>query len=142
MGDCLRTQPQILEQVLGSFIQSFGFGNLEVQSLNRDPLVLARRRALPEPLWRGESYRHDKIRIAYVSTDFQDPMGYLAVGTFEHHDKERFETMAISLGPDKRSTLRKRIEAAFDRFINATNMKDADIAAMLRDSEVDIAVDL
>jgi protein O-GlcNAc transferase len=137
VGDCLRTQPQILEKVLGSFIQSFGFGNLEVRSLN-----LARRWALPEPLWRGESYRHDKIRIAYISTDFQDPMGYLAVGVFEHHDKERFETMAISLGPHKRSTLRNRIEAAFDRCVDATNMKDADIAAMLRDSEVDIAIDL
>jgi predicted O-linked N-acetylglucosamine transferase (SPINDLY family) len=142
VGDCVRTQPQVLAGELGTFIHSFGFGNSEVRSLNCNPLVLAGRPAMREPLWCGESYHHDKIRIVYVSPDFHDPMGYLAAGVFEHHDKERFETTAVSLGSDKRSTLQKRIEAAFDRFVNARNMKDADIAAMLREAEVDIVIDL
>jgi len=95
------------------------------------------------PLWRGERYRHDKIRIAYISTDFRaHAVAFLIVGCFEHHDKQRFETTAISLHPDDGSETRKRIETAFDRFIDVKAMSDADIAAKLRELEIDIAIDL
>jgi protein O-GlcNAc transferase len=95
------------------------------------------------PLWRGERYRHDKIRIAYISTDFRaHAVAFLIVGCFEHHDKSRFETTAISLHPDDGSETRRRINAAFDKFIDVQNMNDADVAAMLREREIDIAIDL
>jgi len=95
------------------------------------------------PLWRGERYRHDKIRVAYISTDFRaHAVAFLIVGCFEHHDKSRFETTAISLHPDDGSETRRRIEGAFDRFIDVQNMSDADVAAMLREHEIDIAIDL
>ena len=95
------------------------------------------------PLWRGEPYRHDKIRIAYISTDFRaHAVAFLIVGCFEHHDKKRFETTAISLHPDDGSETRKRIETAFDRFIDVQTMSDADVAAMMREMEIDIAIDL
>src|SRR5262245_51216475 len=46
---------------------------------------------LPTPLWRGERYRHDKIRVAYVSADYHShATAYLAVGLFEVHDRTRF----------------------------------------------------
>jgi predicted O-linked N-acetylglucosamine transferase (SPINDLY family) len=97
----------------------------------------------PQALWRGEIYRHDRIRVAYISAEFHEhPMSYVAAGVYEHHDKSRFETIAISLGPPSRSDMRRRLEAAFDRFINAQAMSDAEVAAMLRDMEVDIAIDL
>jgi hypothetical protein len=36
-----------------------------------------------KPLWQGERYRHDKIRIAYKSTDFRvHPVAALIVGCF------------------------------------------------------------
>jgi predicted O-linked N-acetylglucosamine transferase (SPINDLY family) len=38
--------------------------------------------------------------------------------------------------------MRRRIEAAFHRFVHAQAMNDADIAATLRELEIDIAVDL
>src|SRR5207302_493955 len=48
-------------------------------------------------LWRGERYRHHKIRVAYLSTDFRaHAVAFLIVGVFEHHDKARFETLALS----------------------------------------------
>jgi predicted O-linked N-acetylglucosamine transferase (SPINDLY family) len=68
-----------------------------------EQLILARLRAKTFPhsaksLWRGERYRHKKIRIAYLSTDFRDHVVSDAIaGCFEHHDKTRFETTAISL---------------------------------------------
>ena len=95
------------------------------------------------PFWRGERYAHDKVRIAYISTDFRaHAVAFLIVGCFEHHDKQRFETTAISLHANDGSETRKRIETAFDRFIDVTAMSDADVAARLREMEIDIAIDL
>jgi protein O-GlcNAc transferase len=95
------------------------------------------------PLWRGERYRHDKIRIAYLSTDFRaHAVAFLIVGIFEHHDKGRFETTAISFGRDDNSETRARIQTAFDRFIDVQDMSDFKVASLMREWEVDIAIDL
>src|SRR5262249_5459362 len=64
------------------------------------------------------------------------------IGCFEHHEKTRFETTAISIGPDDTSDARRRIAVAFDRFIDAQAMTDRRVAATLRDLEIDIIVDL
>jgi predicted O-linked N-acetylglucosamine transferase (SPINDLY family) len=99
--------------------------------------------AAAQPLWRGERYRHDKIRLAYLSTDFRaHAVASLIVGIFEHHDKTRFETTAISFSPDDRSETRQRIETAFDRFIDVQTMSDSQAAAIMRELEIDIAIDL
>jgi predicted O-linked N-acetylglucosamine transferase (SPINDLY family) len=96
-----------------------------------------------KPLWQGERYRHDRIRIAYLSTDFRThAVASLIVGCFEHHDRRGFETIGVSLQPGDSSELRKRLEAAFDRFIDAREMSDGAVAQILRRLEVDIAVDL
>lgn len=97
----------------------------------------------PKSLWQGERYRHDKIRLAYVSPDLREhPVGHLMAGIFEHHDKSRFEIIAISLGIDDQSRLRGRMLKAFDQFIDAREMSSDQIAQMMRDMEIDIAVDL
>ena len=72
------------------------------------------------PKWTGERHAHDRIRIAYLSPDFRDhAMTFLAAGLFEHHDRDRFETIALSLGPDDGSEMRLfRLPAAFERFID------------------------
>ena len=96
-----------------------------------------------KPLWHGERYRHDKIRLAYMSTDFRvHAVASLIVGCFEHHDKTRFETTAVSLHPGDKSEIRRRIVSSFDRVIAAQRMTDADVARMLRELEIDIMVDL
>lgn len=88
-------------------------------------------------------HSHNKIRLAYVSADFREhPVGELIAGVFEQHDKSRFETIAISLCLDDQSQLRKRIVKAFDKFVDASQMKTAQIAELMRDLEIDIAVDL
>ena len=64
------------------------------------------------PLWCGEIYRHDKIRIAYISTDFRDHVvSDVIASCLEGHDGTRFETTAIS-GPHDGSKMRRRIEVA------------------------------
>jgi protein O-GlcNAc transferase len=96
-----------------------------------------------KPLWRGERYRHERIRIAYVSADFRlHPVATLSAGVFEHHDRSRFETIAISLGGDDGMGMRERMQNAFEQFIDVRHRSDEEIAKHLRDMEVDIAVDM
>ncbi len=100
----------------------------------------------PKPetlLWRGERYRHDRIRIAYVSTDLRDhAVGAAIVGVFEHHDKTAFDVTAISLGPDDNGEICCRIKGATDRFIDAGTSSDMQAATLIRNLEIDIAIDL
>jgi predicted O-linked N-acetylglucosamine transferase (SPINDLY family) len=94
-------------------------------------------------LWHGERYRHKKIRIAYVSPDLREhPVGHLMCGVFERHDKNRFETYAISLGIDDGSRLRARMVKAFDHFIDVRAMGSLQIAQLMREHEIDVAIDL
>jgi protein O-GlcNAc transferase len=95
------------------------------------------------PLWRGERYSHARVRLAYLSSDFGDhPVSLLAAGLFEHHDRSRFETIAISSGPATPSAMRVRLETAFDRFVDARELGDLEVARLVRDLEIEIAVDL
>jgi protein O-GlcNAc transferase len=107
-------------------------------------LWIADRFPAPEkPIWQGERFNHDRIRVAYVSADFRhQPMSYLLAGLFECHDRSRFETAAISLGPDDNSEIRKRLETALERFIDVAAYSDDQIAGLISELEVDILIDL
>jgi protein O-GlcNAc transferase len=99
--------------------------------------------ASPSPLWSGERYRHDRIRLAYLSADFRaHPSSFLLAGMFEHHDRSRFETIAISFGDDDQSEIRTRLKVSFERFIDVRDRSDLEVARLMRELEVDIAVDL
>ena len=94
-------------------------------------------------IWRGERYRHPRIRLAYLSADFHDhATAHLAAGLFEAHDRARFEVTAFSFGPNRPSAIRQRLEAAFERFIDVRQQDDRAVAAQLRALEIDVAVDL
>jgi protein O-GlcNAc transferase len=90
---------------------------------------------------RGEPSR--KIRIAYVSADFREhPVSYLLVGALEQHDRECFEIIGVSLRGVEDTELGRRVAAAFDRVIDATALSDRETAKLLRELEVDVAIDL
>jgi protein O-GlcNAc transferase len=100
-------------------------------------------RSVREPLWRGERYDHDRIHVAYLSADFhQHATAQLMAGVFEHHDRSRFQITGISVGPDDHSDMRRRVEAAFEHFVDAKPQGDEQIADLVRTNEVDILVDL
>ena len=99
--------------------------------------------APPAPLWAGERYGHERIRVAYLSSDFREhAISVLLAGLFERHDRRRFEITALSFGPAKPSAMRTRLEGAFERFIDVRNESDRSIAELVRGLEIDIAVDL
>ena len=112
-----------------------------------DQLQCARRHVqdhppLP-PLWRSEIVSHDRIRVAYLSADFREhATSHLAAGLFEHHDRARFEVTALSFGGDDNSATRRRVAAAFERFVDVRHDSDQQIAELMRRLEIDIAVDL
>jgi predicted O-linked N-acetylglucosamine transferase (SPINDLY family) len=94
-------------------------------------------------VWEGQHYQHGKIRIAYVSDDFREhPVAYLIVGLLEQHDRERFEIIAISLRPEDNTATGQRLKVAFDQFITVCDLSDNDVARLMRELEIDIAVDL
>jgi predicted O-linked N-acetylglucosamine transferase (SPINDLY family) len=99
--------------------------------------------ARPNPLWTGERYGHDRIRVAYLSADFRDhAVAFLIAGLFEQHDRKQVEVTAISFGAGAKTPMRARIEAACDRFVDVGALSDRDAARRIRELEIDVAVDL
>ena len=95
------------------------------------------------PLYDGKPYRHDRIRLAYLSADFhQHPTAQLMAELFERHDRNRFEVSAFAFGPDDGSAMRHRLVKAFDSFDDVRAFSEFEIARMIRAREIDIAVDL
>lgn len=95
------------------------------------------------PIWRGERYSHDRIRVAYVSADLRNhAVAQLIAGLIEAHDRTRFDITAISLGADVDDDMRSRLKKAFNRFVDAGNQGDHEAAQLIRGLETDIAVDL
>jgi len=84
-----------------------------------------------------------RIRLGYLSSDFRDhPVATLVAELFERHDRAGFEVFGYSIGPDDGSPLRRRLEAAFDRFADLEALSDGDAADRIGADGVDILVDL
>lgn len=95
------------------------------------------------PLCTGVGYEHRRLRVAYVSADFREhAVSYLMAGLLERHDRESFEVYGIALGGDDRSPMRGRVASACEHFLDVGGRSDAEVAALLRSHEIDIAVDL
>ncbi len=93
--------------------------------------------------WDRAPYRHRRVRVAYVSSDFRrHAVSYLMAGVFERHDRQRVQTVGISLSPEDPSSLGQRVKGSLDRFIDVSHLSDSAVIALLRELEIDIAVDL
>jgi protein O-GlcNAc transferase len=100
--------------------------------------------AMPAPLvGTAAQAPRDRIRIAYLSFDFRaHATSYLLVELLERHDREKFDIVAASFGPDDDSAMRRRVIAAVDRFVDISALGDAEAARLLAEMPIDIAVDL
>jgi predicted O-linked N-acetylglucosamine transferase (SPINDLY family) len=96
-----------------------------------------------ERAWELADFAGGKIRIAYLSADFHRHVtAYVMAELFELHDRDRFEIIGISFGPDDGSAIRSRLIKSFDRFFDVSGRTDAEVAKLLRDLRTHIAVDL
>jgi protein O-GlcNAc transferase len=138
---------QLLSAIRTLALLGYPFALLGLPSSAADQLECAKRyiqtRPKFAPMWQGEVYQHDRIRVAYLSADFHNhPVAHLTAGLFEQHDRSRFEVIGISFGPDDGSAMRRRLKGAFDHFVEIADKGDQETADIVRQFETDIAVDL
>ena len=86
----------------------------------------------------------DVIKVAFLSADFYDhATAFLIAELFELFDTKQFEIHAISYGNNgQNSVMRKRIESGSGYFHDVASKTDEEIAKLIAESDIDIAVDL
>jgi predicted O-linked N-acetylglucosamine transferase (SPINDLY family) len=128
----------------GNMVEPFTLlGYCDDPSLHLASAKIYARRIISAPaLWKGTTWRNEKIRIAYVASGFhQHPTAYLTAELLETHDRSRFEIIGISTGPDDGSDIRSRIIRGVDQFVDVRSNTDEEIATLIHGMQVDIAVD-
>jgi protein O-GlcNAc transferase len=84
-----------------------------------------------------------QLRIAYLSPDFRaHPVGMSIVELLQRHDRSRIETIVIAFGPADDGEYRRRIQAGCGRYFDVSEMSNAETVLLLRELDIDIAVDL
>lgn len=85
-----------------------------------------------------------KLRVGYLSSDLRGhAIGYLVAGVMEaHRQSETCAFYAYSNWADDGSDIRRRMRAAFTRFVNITELSDEELAARMREDGIDVLVDL
>jgi len=102
--------------------------------------ALLPRAELVEPL---PAPPHSRPRIGYLSADFREhAVAHLFTELFEIHDRDRFDIVGYSYGPDDGSAMRRRLATAFDCFVDLRSLSHAEAAARIRADGIDILVDL
>jgi protein O-GlcNAc transferase len=95
------------------------------------------------PDWPPVARKSDKIRLGYFSADFRTHVVATVVAElFELHDRARFEVVGISFGYDDKTELRSRIVKSFDEFHDVRSSSDREIANLMNELAIDIAIDL
>lgn len=90
-----------------------------------------------------ESYSHKKIRVGYLCGEFRtQATSILMTGVWENHDDELFEIFAFDNGFNDHSILRMRINNAFSKIFDITNLSDEDVARLVQSCEIDILINL
>lgn len=90
-----------------------------------------------------KSVTNNSIRIGYFSGDFHNHATmHLMAELFEAHDKNKFELIGFSFGPELQDEWRNRAVNAFDKFIDVRSKSDLEVAELARNLHIDIAIDL
>lgn len=83
-----------------------------------------------------------RLKIGYISSDFKEHVVMRFVEeVFAAHDRSRFELVLISTS-SKEDRNTSRIRGHADQWIDISEMDDSRAAALVRDQEIDILVDL
>jgi predicted O-linked N-acetylglucosamine transferase (SPINDLY family) len=84
-----------------------------------------------------------KLKIGYLSADFRlHPLAFLISELIEKHDRTQFDIVAYSYGADDKTPERKRLQQAFDDFVDIRGLNDQEAAKKIQDDGVHILVDL
>jgi protein O-GlcNAc transferase len=88
--------------------------------------------------------KNKRIRVGYFSPDFRNhPVSFLTAEIFELHNRDTFEIYGFSLkNAPEGDPMRMRLKASFDHFFNLEEMSDLDAVELIRELNIDIAVDM
>ncbi|NBZ86243.1 acetylglucosamine transferase [Rhodobacteraceae bacterium CYK-10] len=97
----------------------------------------------PERLAPSFGYKHDRIRIGYLSTDFcRHAMSFLIAELLELHDRSRFEVYGYDASPEDGSDIRARVLGALDHHVPIHGLTDEAAARAMVADEIDVLIDL
>jgi protein O-GlcNAc transferase len=95
------------------------------------------------PVARERNQLSGKLRIGYFSSDFRShPVSFLAAGLFESHDRSKFEVIGFNLHEPTGDLVERRVSASFDAFLNLSSVDYAQAIQLIREKNLDIAIDL
>lgn len=119
------------------------FGSAQLQHKSAQIWIKARYPSLPELDSIPTHRKHSKIRLGYFSADFHEHATmYLMAELFERHNREKFEIFGFSFGAIHNDSMRVRASAAFDKFLEISQLSDSAIKILSHQLEIDIAIDL
>jgi predicted O-linked N-acetylglucosamine transferase (SPINDLY family) len=96
-----------------------------------------------EYLSKGRQYRHERLRVGYVSGDLcVHAVGLLLPELLEHHDRSKFDIYAYDFSPEDGTAHRQRLKNAFSHWRSIHSMKDREVAELVLTDEIDILIDL
>jgi protein O-GlcNAc transferase len=105
--------------------------------------IYAKHNYPPLPPQHRRGRREGKIRLGYLCGEFRaQATMHLAAGLFEHHDRARFEVTGFDNSRDDGSPMRRRIVAAFDKFVPIQTSSDREAAQLIARDEIDILINL
>ncbi len=122
------------------------FDDIVKQGQIAESCLVERLTFIPERLSPPQGYRHDKIRVGYMSGEFigDFAMTILTAELFERHDRRRFEIYGYcnTEAAQDSDIGRKRVLAAFDQCFLTSEMSAEAAARLIRSHEIDLLVDL
>ena len=90
-----------------------------------------------------QGYRHQRIRIGFMSSDFcMHAVSQLTVELFELLDRARFEVFGFCWSREDGTQFQHRVVKSFDHYVRIANMDDATAAQTILQHEIDVLIDL
>jgi predicted O-linked N-acetylglucosamine transferase (SPINDLY family) len=115
----------------------------QLEAARRHAATLAAPDALRFKDHRGRLGIGQRIRVGFLSADFfNHATAMLLVEVLENIDRSRFELFGYCFSPDDGTDLRRRIIAAFDRYVQIGTMTDRGAAHAIHEDGIDSLVDL
>jgi predicted O-linked N-acetylglucosamine transferase (SPINDLY family) len=94
-------------------------------------------------LAKNSKHKHKKIHIGYLCGEFREhASSILMARIWELHDKEKFKTFAFDSGYGDNSEYRQRIDLAFDKIYDISQLSDLEAANLIYSNEIDILINL
>jgi len=84
-----------------------------------------------------------RLNLGYFSPDFRKhPVGCLMSKVIDYHDRSKFKVIGYNFGQHKDDSLFDRFKKSFDIFRDLRNLNETEILEIIRNDNIDIAIDL